>query len=54
MQYSYKRLQCRFDKSDKTEGIISGIGGNIGGEEDLFANMKESRIKRRVNKTMKY
>lgn len=44
IQYCYKRLQGRFDKSDKSESIMSRIGGEIRKSEELLVEMKEGRF----------
>lgn len=43
VQDRYKRLQKRFDRNDRIEAAMSGVGGEFGELEELLSSMKETR-----------
>lgn len=43
VQDRYKRLQADFDKSDKRNQMMSGVGGEVGELEELLMEMREAR-----------
>ena len=42
-QDRYKRLQARFDTQDRTEELMSGVGGEQGEMEELLSEMRYAR-----------
>ena len=43
VQDRYKRIQARFDEHDKIDGLMSGVGGDLGEMQELLSSMKEAR-----------
>ena len=43
VQDRYKRIQSRFDERDKIDGLMSGVGGEVGEMEELLSAMREAR-----------
>lgn len=43
LQDRYKRIQARFDRDDRTEQRMSGIGGEVSEMDEILAIMKEER-----------
>eukprot|EP00171_Calliarthron_tuberculosum_P001767 IDg1767t1 len=43
IQDRYKRLQSRFDASERVESAMSGVGGEVGEMEELLSMMRDAR-----------
>ena len=43
IQDRYKRLQSRFDRNERVEAAMTGVGGEYGEMEELLNTMREAR-----------